>query len=321
MVRSESIERRGPDRSRRRVRQATTVVGILFAVGGLAFVVQRITANWTETSEAVGDSDARSLAFAFVVAAVGMTAIALPWPDVVRVLGGRLDRGEAVLLYFVGEIGKYLPGGVWPVVGRGELAHRAGLRRAAAYTGVLISLAVLYLSALLLAGALLPIVLWSGGSSASPAVFLLLLVPVGLGALHPAVLGRVVAVVERLSKRQLDLPLPSWGTMVGLVLRYLPAWLLIGSATWIVTVALGGEASWVEVCFATVLSWSAGFIVAPAPGGVGVREAVFVAAAVSLSSGVAGAAALVARLMFMLVDGSGAALCALVMSLRNPRGA
>lgn len=307
----------GPESPRRRLgARLTTIVGIAFALGGLAFVVQRISASWDETSDALAGAQLGWMALAVGLAAAGMTAIAVPWPDVVEVLGARLDRVEAVLLYFVGEIGKYLPGGVWPVVGRGELAHKAGLARTVAYTSVLFSLAVLYLAALLLAAALFPFVLSADGSSSAPAL-LLLLVPVGLVCLHPAVLGRVIALGARVTRREFSIDLPSWGAMAGLVLRYVPAWLLIGTSTWAVARGLQADVGWAEVCVATVLSWSAGFLVAPAPGGVGVREAAFVAVATSFPAGIGAATALSARLIFMVVDAGGAAACGAVLGARR----
>ncbi|WP_436793012.1 lysylphosphatidylglycerol synthase domain-containing protein [Actinospongicola halichondriae] len=301
---------------RRRGVAVTTVLGVVFAVGGLAFVVQRIGSTWDETGPVLRDADPGWLLAALVLAAAGMTAIALPWVSVVRALGGSLTVSTAVLTYYVGEIGKYLPGGVWPVVGRGELAVRSGMRRTIAYTSVLFSLAVLYLAALLTAAGLFPIVLATGGTSSKP-VLLVLLVPLGLALLHPSVLGPFIGLVGRLAKREIAVDLPSWGVMVGLVLRYVPAWLLIGSATWAVTRALSADVSWLEICLATVLSWSAGFLVAPAPGGVGIREAAFVAVAASMSGGIAAAAALCARLIFMLVDAAGAALCGVVLGARR----
>lgn len=294
----------------------TTLLGVAFAAGGLAFVVQRIWSTWDETGPVLRSAEPSWLLVAFVLAAAGMTAIALPWVAVVRALGGSLSLSTAVLTYYVGEIGKYLPGGVWPVVGRGELAVRTGMRRTVAYTSVLFSLAVLYLAALLSAAGLFPVVLATGGSSSKP-VLLVLLVPLGLVALHPAVLGPLVGLAGRITKRDVALDLPGWGVMVGLVLRYIPAWLLIGSATWAVTRALSADVSWIEICLATVLSWSAGFLVAPAPGGVGIREAAFVAVAASMAGGVAAAAALCARLVFMVVDALGAALCGIVLGSRR----
>src|SRR3546814_3278053 len=74
------------------------------------------------------------------LAAVSMGAIAVPWQRAVRLLGDDLPMRQILSRYFVGELGKYVPGGVWPVLGRGELAARQGIRRTAAYGSVLLSL-------------------------------------------------------------------------------------------------------------------------------------------------------------------------------------
>ena len=113
-----------------------------------------------------------------------------------RLLGTPVARGRMLAWYFVGELGKYLPGGVWPVLGRGELARRGGVAPARAYASVALSLVTLYLAAMLVAVGLLPFSLggrWSGadGPAAAPPA------PVGLGALHPKVLGPVLDLVRR----------------------------------------------------------------------------------------------------------------------------
>ena len=69
------------------------------------------------------------------------------------------------------------------------------------------------------------------------------------------------------------------------------------------TADAGGDVG--AIAFAAVLSWIAGFLAVPVPGGVGVREAVFVAAA-GLDPGVGAAVALVTRAVFMAVDAAGA---------------
>jgi uncharacterized membrane protein YbhN (UPF0104 family) len=99
--------------------------------------------------------------------------------------------------------------------------------------------------------------------------------------------------------------------------------LAIGAATWLVAAALDpGAPDALNIVFATVLSWVVGFLVVPAPGGIGVREAVFVAAATSLSSpGVAAAVAVVARVVFIMVDllGAGLSTAAAPRPARSPR--
>jgi hypothetical protein len=95
---------------------------------------------------------------------------------------------------------------------------------------------------------------------------------------------------------------------VALVVRYVPAWLAIGGATWAVARSLDPSAGLLEVGTAATLSWLIGFVLVPVPGGVGVREAAFVAAAGSLDPGIAAAVAVGARLIFVAVDAAGAVI-------------
>lgn len=298
---------------------ASGALGLL--IGGLAaaFVIRTLVRDWAAITEALAHANPGWVAVGAVLAAAGMTLIALPWRRAINLFGADLPWGQLVARYYVGELGKYLPGGVWPLIGRGELAYRFGVRRPAAYGSVGLSLGALYLGALFVVGAGLPVLL-SGDDGSGP-VGVLLLLPVGLLCLHPAVLGRGVVVIERVTKRHLDLPVPSWRDSVTLVGLYVPAWLAIGAATWAVARSLDPSAGLVKVGVAAVLSWVVGFVLVPVPGGVGVREAVFVAAAGSLDPGIAAAAALAARLLFVAVDAIGALLGMLALrgSYRTPQ--
>jgi uncharacterized membrane protein YbhN (UPF0104 family) len=300
-----------PAPSRRRAAAASTVVGLV--LGGLAavFVVRTLVRDREAIGDALADATPVWLVLGLLLAAAGMTAIAVPWRRAIQVLGEDLPLGQVVARYFVGELGKYLPGGVWPIVGRGELARRWGIGRVAAYSSVVLSLATLYLSAMFVVVLGLPVLL-RGDDGTGPLVVLVLL-PIGLACLHPAVLRWLLGIVERLAKRPVSLPVPSWGTSVGLVARYVPAWLAIGTATWAVARALDPSASLADVGVAAVLSWVVGFVLVPVPGGVGVREAAFVAAAGSLDPGIAATVAVAARLAFVLVDAGGAALGSLAL--------
>jgi uncharacterized membrane protein YbhN (UPF0104 family) len=145
-------------------------------------------------------------------------------------------------------------------------------------------------SAALAAGAHLGKVAWT-----------LAVIPVGLAVLHPAVLGRAVRLAERILRRPLGIDAPPWSRSLGLTARYVPAWLLIGAATVTVGHAFVPGADPVVLFVAAVASWLAGFLMLPAPGGLGVREATFAAVA-PVPFGVAFTIAATARLVFVLVD-------------------
>jgi hypothetical protein len=197
------------------------------------------------------------------------------------------------------------------------MARRGGVAASIGYGGTVLSLAVTYLAAILTMA--LALLLGAAGGDRVPWQPVLALLPLGIIALHPRVVSRVVRVARRLARRELPVPVPRWGAAIGLLVWHVPAWLAIGTATWLTALALDpGSPDLRNLLFATVLSWVAGFLVVPAPGGIGVREAVFIAAATSLSSlGVAAAVAVVARVLFILVDLAGAGVSTVLAQSRT----
>jgi glycosyltransferase 2 family protein len=290
---------------------------VVAAAGG-AFVATAIAREWRVVRSSLADAEAGWLVAGLALAGAAMVAIAIPWRRALALVGVESNRAATVVWYFLGEIGKYIPGGLWPVVGRAELARRGGLPRAASYASVALSLGALYLAAMLLVAGLAPFAITDDGGDTG-ALWLLLLLPAGLGLLHHRPLGWMLGRAERLLRRRLAVRIPPWSAAVGLVTRYLPAWVLVGTATWCIARALEPGVSWLAVAPAAVLSWVVGFLSVPVPGGVGVREAAFVALVSALPDGIGATTAVVARLSFMAVDACGAALGALTWRRWRPR--
>lgn len=286
------------------------------AVAGLAVVMvgRELATSWPEVRAALQNATWSWLAFAAVSASLAMLAMASSWRSVLELLGVAPARRRVVASYFVGEMGKYVPGGIWPVLGRGELARRRGVPAEQAYGSVALSLLMLYLAAAFTLAAFLP---FASGGLASNWLLFLLAVPAGLAVLHPRVLTRLGRILSRLLRAEGDVRVPGWRESFRLLLRYAPCWVLIGTATWSVARALTPDVSWPRMMFAASLSWLAGFVAVPVPAGAGIREAALFAAC-GLPPGLAAATAVGARALFVLVDVLGAALGA--MFLLDSRG-
>ena len=292
-------------------------IGLLVGVAGFVFVARNLISDWDSVIASAGAADSRYLAVAFVVAALGMLTIAIGWRQSLLALGGRVSIREALRQYFVGELGKYIPGGVWTVVGRGELARSSGLSRVSSYGATLVSIAIAYLAAIVTAGATALIA--DVGDQDSWLALTPLLAPIAIFALHPRAIRLGLDLVSKLGRRPSGLELPSWVTGIRLMLLHVPAWIAIGIATWLVALSLDATTpDLANILFAAVISWVAGLLAIPVPGGIGVREAVFAAVATTLSSaGVAAAVAITSRLLFILVD----TCSALVVALLARKGA
>jgi uncharacterized membrane protein YbhN (UPF0104 family) len=300
-----AVERKGEVPSRgRTLRLAGRLATVVFVAAFIAFAVLLLVRDWPQTVAALRHADLWWFVPAAVCAVGGMFLMAWRWGAAIIAVGGEPAGTHRVIsAFFVGEEGKYIPGAVWAVLGRSELARREGYERSIAYSSVALSLVGCYLAAALTALGLAALAL-IGGSINMPWWPVAVVAAAGIAAIHPAASRRIHALASRVLGRKLTIEIPSWSRCLRLTGTYIPVWILIAAATTLVTKSLVANPPIARVALAAVVSWIIGFV-SPSPGGIGVREAVFVAVA-GIAAGPAAAAAILARVLFVLVDGVGA---------------
>ena len=300
-----------PDRSSRRQLSAGAVLriaGILVAVLAVGLCVNTIAGQWQSIRTAIAHANPGWLIAALACSAASMAGLGLLWWRCLHLFGAPARPGPALAWYFGGELGKYLPGGVWTVLGRGELAQRGGMiSRSTGYATTLISYGAMCIGAASVCGVLAPTLSTDGGGGLGWTWVLVLLVPLGVGAVHPAVFGRILALGRRATRGRLDLSPPTWAAMLRLIAWSVPTWVLLGSAAVLVTEALGYHQHPARVAFAAIAAWIIGFLAVPVPAGAGLRELIFVAVC-GLPAAPAVAVAAIARALFLVVDGVGGTL-------------
>jgi hypothetical protein len=269
-------------------RSLSLLAGAVLVVVAAGFCIRTGMRERERIGEALRDAEIVWLVAALRLAVAAMLVIARGWGSCLALLGERRPTSKVTGWWFVGELGKYVPGAVWPVVGRGELARRDGVRRTAAYHSVGLSLAAFYGAAIL---------------------------PVAVVVAHPRVQRLAAGGARRLSRGRVELDVIGWRPLTRLLLEYLPSWILIAAVTVAVTEGYGADGGW-QVAGATVLAWVCGFLALPVPAGAGVREAVFIATS-GLDPGVAVTVAVTARLAFVVVDLLGAAVAAPAVGARR----
>jgi hypothetical protein len=234
---------------------------------------------------------------------VGLLASALVWRSLLADLGTSLALRPALHVFFLGQLGKYIPGNVFAIAAQMDLGRSHGAPRSRVGAASLLFMGVLVAVGLLVAAVALPL---TSPQALRDFAWVLLLLPLGLVALAPPVLTRVVAVLLRLLRREpLDRPLSGRG--VGAAVGWaLAMWTAYGVHLWLLVrpqdtdggarlllLSLGGYA----------LAWTAGFLFVIAPAGAGVRELALVAAlAPVLDAPAALAVAVLSRVLMTLGD-------------------
>jgi glycosyltransferase 2 family protein len=304
-----------PSARRKRLSLLIRVVVLAVALAALTLCVIAVVKEWRTLSSSLAHANWPLLLAGFVLAFAGMVSLALLWRSLLAEFGAPTSVKDSIRWYFAGELGKYIPGGLWPVVGRGELARRAGVRRSVAYTSVLLSLGLMCVGAAIVCGLLAPFV--TLGAGAGWGWLLLVLIPLGVFGVHPMVLGRVFGLMSRLTKGRFEMTAVSWPRMLRFIVIAIPAWIFVGASALCVAASLHLSFSAVAVALAAVAGWIIGFLAIPVPAGAGVREVVFIAVS-GLVSTQAVVLATVFRLVFLVVDLAGGAYG--LASLRSKRG-
>lgn len=277
------------------------VVRIVVATAVVVALVWGIARNWAEISQDLQRVSIGALLLSFVPAALGTWLTMLGWRVVLADLGSPLHLAPAGGVFFVGQLGKYLPGSVWTVLVQADMASHLHVPRRRTGVAGLVTIGLSVLTGLLVGLPALPLLLQQ---SSATSVWFLLAVPLLAVLAWPALLNRIVALGLRILRREpLEESLSARAvlTTVGL---YALAWILFGVHILVLALAVGGGPG-VTLASLTgyALAGSLGMLTVILPAGLGARDgilALVLASAMPLSAGTA--VAIVSRFVVTVVD-------------------
>ena len=255
-----------------------TALRVTFLVLVLVVIVLTVRRDGDQLRHALARTGFAATAGSVVAVLAGLFASAMVWRALLTDLGTPLSVRTALHVFFLGQLGKYLPGSVFAVAAQMELGRDQGVPRNRVGTASLLFMGVLTATGLLVAAVALP---FTSPDALRSYFWALVVLPVGLLCLAPPVLTRLAASMLRVLRRDpLERPL-SWkgvGTSMAWALAMWAAYgvhllLLVlpqprtGSGN-LPLLSLGGYA----------LAWTVGFLVLLVPAGAVIREAVLVIA-------------------------------------------
>ena len=261
------------------------LAGLAITVWIFVRILRPVVKNW-------GDSDVQAklaeIDPARFIVAVLMFAVflfvfrSLAWRRIVRAFGFRLPVAAAVRIWSTSELARYVPGAIFQVVGRVVLAKPYGIRGSVTSVTQVLELAIFLLANVLLAVSCLLYFGWKNMHDAAREWLCLafVLVPILLLLLHPKICyGIINYIMRRLGKPTMEQRL-SGQALAGILFWNILGLLWQTAAVFVLAQhALGLKLDWWWVLAgAYSLAWCAGFLAFWAPGGIGVRELVFVTA-------------------------------------------
>lgn len=257
-------------------RVALRVAQFAFVAAVLWFGARLLMRYWTEMRalQATLTPSWGLVAASGAVVLLSYAVLIATWRGMVQAWGATLPAAAATRIWFVSNLGRYVPGKVWQIGAMGVLAADAGVPASAAVGSSLVIALVNVLAGfgvVAVFGAESFRVVGAEGTS--------LWIPLSvLGAVIaslPWTLGPLIRLTGRVTQREVAAPtLPAaavWLAAAGCAV----AWVLYGLAFRLLAVGLlGAEAAGDAGTYVAVftLSYLAGFLALFAPGGIGVRE-------------------------------------------------
>jgi len=274
-----------------------------FLAVAVALLAWAVASQWDEVVDALRDLTWGAVAASLVACVVALGVNAMSWRAVMRAVGLDVPVPEAARVFLLSQVGKYVPGSVWPVLAQAELARDHGVSRPRAMTGSIVAMVV----GVAMSGVVAAVGLVLSQPGALAAYWWVLVVAAALATLLvPAVLARVVALAFRVTRRGEEPVRIGAAPLAASAAWSLLMWAILGVHAWLLLRELAPDAGLLVATGAFAFAWLVGFVVVLAPAGAGAREAALVLALAPVATPAqALGLALVSRFLMTAADAIG----------------
>ncbi len=230
-------------------------VGSGLALVGIAFVAFRLHTYWGELNPA-SISAGTWVLIVVLIACYAFANILLgsAWFQLIHSSGAGLGRWQAVRIYGISQLAKYLPGNIFHLAGRQALGLAAGVSGAVLARSTLAELLLIAVSGAIFATLALPLVAPQLPFLAGATLWMIL------------VCG-VATVLRRLRNRDV-----ANAFLMQTLFLMLSGALFVALLAAISSQPIAGGQWMVQIGGAYVVAWLGGFVTPGAPAGLGVRE-------------------------------------------------
>lgn len=290
--------------SRKRLLDVVRVVVLVVILLAVGIALWR---NWDAVRGDIGRIGPASLVAAVLLSLASPFLTVCGWRVLMADLGSRLHIAPASGVFFVGQLGKYLPGSVWSVVVQADMAKGLGVPRSRTAVVGLLTIMISALTGMIAGLPALPALLTREAGAVPPWAIVAVILALAV-LLWPPLLNRGIRTAMRLLRRD-PLPHDLTPAAVGLsALWFTLSWGAGGLAVWVMarSVAPAGYDGWHLLLVSVsgyLLAAGIGMFSFIVPAGVGVRDGVLVLLlATSMPVAAATAVVVVSRFLTVVAD-------------------
>jgi uncharacterized membrane protein YbhN (UPF0104 family) len=266
-----------------KVKAIKQLIGWSAAAIIIYFLVRQLYGNWDEIASGDWKIDWLYLFLSTIVLFIAYLFLTQAWRLIIFGFGLRPGFIGSFRVMYLAQLGRYIPGKIWQVVGMVGLAKQIGIPASVSLASFALA-QIYYLPAAFI---LVPILLGDPGKLESLKflgdifyIFAAILAVIFLAIfLIPRGIGRLLNFALRLLKKEEVSYNPSFVNRLAIFAIYLISWILMGISFKLFIIAVSPETE-ITYTFAAgtyIASYVIGYLSIIAPGGLGVREAIMAA--------------------------------------------
>jgi uncharacterized membrane protein YbhN (UPF0104 family) len=236
------------------------------------FMLRSLYLEWDQIVAYRWDFNYLALAVAFSLMLSAAAFYAYLWKLILERLGTPLSYRQSYRIFFLSQLGRYIPGKIWSILGLIYLSQKEGVSKVMSGASVILQLLLQIVSGVIVFALTLPF--WSEVDSLAGLGVVVGAVALGLALLHPALVTRGVNLGLRLTG-QAEMELDwSYGYLLAQLALWVGFWLLNGVAYYFLIRSIDSSSLPNFVVLAGIFSiaWVAGFLSLVTPSGLGVME-------------------------------------------------
>jgi uncharacterized membrane protein YbhN (UPF0104 family) len=248
------------------------VAGVAIVLLVFGFLFRSLYLEWEHVVAYRWNLNYPALVVALVLMLAAAAFYAYLWKLILERLGTSLSYRKSYRIFFLSQLGRYIPGKVWSILGLVYLSQKEGVSKVVSGASVTLQLLLQIVSGVIVFLVALPF--WRTLDTSAGLVILVVVLPLGLILLHPALVTRGVNLALRLTHQE-EIELSwSYGYLLTQLTLWVGFWLLNGVAYHFLIRSLDPSPLPPVLILAGTFSiaWVAGFLSLVTPSGLGVME-------------------------------------------------
>ncbi len=242
-------------------------IGLSLAISVLAFIIYRIYINWVTIKPTIGQIKVGVALGGMSILSVAVTLLSWNWVSILSFRGIQVHQLNCIRAYFLTNLTRYVPGGIWHFAGRTLWLINQGHNPQSVLESLVFEQVMTLIAAIAVGFICLCLDAWKP-LTAGVAVFSILLL---------ALLAAFVATAPKMAGKGFQLRF--LGRWLILIVGYVLFWVLYGLSTICFATAIVEKRitylGYIQLVGHTALSWAIGYATFFVPGGWGVRELAF----------------------------------------------